>query len=115
MTDEPCAFEMKLSRYIQLGAADQEGIERLKADPKRFKCDVELIEEGRPSSKVLLIHEGWARSYKLLQNGTRTIVSFPIAGDFIGIRSTLLARADDSTAAVTDLVVSEWLWSISLA
>jgi CRP-like cAMP-binding protein len=37
---------------------------------------------------------GWACSYKLLPDGARQIISFPIAGDIVGLRSVLLRTAD---------------------
>ena len=41
-----------------------------------------------------------------MPNGSRQIISFPIAGDIIGLRSVLLRTADHSFSAITDAVVS---------
>lgn len=50
---------------------------------------------------------GWSTSFKSLSNGTRQIISFPIPGDCVGLRSVLLRTADHSFSALTDSVVSE--------
>jgi CRP-like cAMP-binding protein len=44
--------------------------------------------------------------FKLLASGSRQIISFPIAGDIVGLRSVLLRTADHSFSAITDAVVS---------
>jgi CRP-like cAMP-binding protein len=41
-----------------------------------------------------------------LTNGGRQIISFPIAGDCVGLRSVLLRTADHSFSALRDAVVS---------
>jgi len=46
-----------------------------------------------------------ACSFKLLPGG-RQIISFPIAGDVVGLRSVLLRTADHSFSALTDAVVN---------
>ena len=38
--------------------------------------------------------------------GGRQIISFPIAGDVVGLRSVLLRTADHSFSALTDAVVN---------
>ena len=53
-----------------------------------------------------MLHEGWSCSYKDLRNGSRQIISFPLAGDCVGLRSVLLRTADHSFTALTDSVVS---------
>ena len=49
---------------------------------------------------------GWACSYKLLPDGSRQIISFPIPGDIVGLRSILLRIADHSFSALTDATIN---------
>ena len=53
-----------------------------------------------------MVQSGWACSFKMLANGSRQIISFPIAGDCVGLRSVLLRTADHSFSALTDAEVS---------
>jgi CRP-like cAMP-binding protein len=64
-----------------------------------------LTEEGQVSQKVYVLRDGWACSYKDLANGNRQIISFPVPGDCVGVRSSLLKTADHTFAALTDVVV----------
>ena len=65
-----------------------------------------LTHEGQSGHKAFVLQSGWACSYKDLSNGKRQIISFPIAGDCVGLRSVLLQTADHSFSALTDAVVS---------
>ena len=78
-----------------------DAIEALKV--KRGK---QLTQEGQTGHKAFVLQAGWACSYKDLPNGGRQIISFPIAGDCVGLRSVLLRTADHSFSALTDAVVS---------
>ena len=66
----------------------------------------ELTHEGQSGHKAFILQRGWACSYKDLPNGTRQIISFPIAGDCVGLRTILLRTAAHSYSALTDAVVS---------
>jgi CRP-like cAMP-binding protein len=66
----------------------------------------QLTQEGQTGHKAFVLQAGWACSYKLLPDGGRQIISFPIAGDIVGLRSVLLRTADHSFSALTDAVVS---------
>ena len=49
----------------------------------------QLTREGQTDHKAFVLQEGWACSFKTLQDGGRQIISFPIAGDIV-LRSVLL-------------------------
>jgi CRP-like cAMP-binding protein len=63
-------------------------------------------QEGETGHKAFVLQAGWACSFKPLPNGSRQLISFPIAGDIVGLRSVLLRTADHSFSAITDSVVS---------
>jgi CRP-like cAMP-binding protein len=78
----------------------------IQAAPVRVKQGKQLTQEGQTGHKAFVLQSGWACSYKDLHKGTRQIISFPIAGDCVGLRSILLKTADHSFSALTDAVVS---------
>ena len=53
-----------------------------------------------------ILQAGWACSFKLLPDGGRQIIAFPLPGDCVGLRSALLRTSDHSFSALTDIVVS---------
>jgi CRP-like cAMP-binding protein len=64
------------------------------------------MQEGQTAHKAFILQSGWACCYKVLPEGQRQIISFPIAGDIVALRSILLRRADHSFSTLTDAVVS---------
>lgn len=72
-----------------------------------MKRGKQLVQEGQTGHKVFVLQAGWACSYKNLADGGRQIISFPIAGDCVGLRSVLLKAADHSFEALTDTFISE--------
>ncbi|MEQ1716778.1 MAG: Crp/Fnr family transcriptional regulator, partial [Hyphomicrobium sp.] len=48
----------------------------------------------------------WGCRSKVLTDGGRQVITFPLPGDCIGLRSVLLRAADHSVSAVTEMIVS---------
>ena len=78
----------------------------MQSKPLAVKRGKQLTQEGQTGHRAFVLQSGWACSYKDLANGQRQIISFPIAGDCVGLRSVLLRTADHSFSALTDAVVS---------
>ena len=96
----------KLNTFLPLTSKELEALAEMQAKPVAVKRGRLLTREGQTEHKAFILHAGWACSYKDLRNGNRQIISFPIAGDCVGLRSVLLRTADHSFAALTDAVVS---------
>jgi CRP-like cAMP-binding protein len=99
-------LEKKLQAFIPLRPREQQRLADIQSDPLSVRRGKRLTEEGQTGHKVFVLHAGWACSYKDLANGQRQVISFPIAGDFVGLRSALLRTADHSFSALTDAVVT---------
>ena len=67
----------------------------------------DLVRERQAGHHAYILKSGWACSYKLLPDGGRQVIDFPIPGDVIGVRSVLLRTSDHSFAALTDVAVAE--------
>ncbi len=96
----------KLSTFVALAPDELKCLADLQSNPLRVKRGRQLTQEGQTGHKVFVLQAGWACSYKLLPDGGRQIISFPIAGDVVGLRSVLLRTADHSFSALTDAVVN---------
>jgi CRP-like cAMP-binding protein len=96
----------KLSRFVPLSADELRCLADIQSAPIAVRRGKQLIDEGQTGQKAFVLQKGWGCSYKDLANGGRQIISFPIAGDCIGLRSLLLTTADHSVSALTDAVVS---------
>jgi CRP-like cAMP-binding protein len=82
-------------------------IGRLEERRRSITAGTELVHERQVGHHAYILKEGWACSYKLLPDGGRQVIDFPIPGDVVGLRSVLLRAADHSFAAVTDVAVAE--------
>lgn len=96
----------KLNTFVELTRDELDCLADLQARPANVERGKHLTQEGQTGHKVFVLHAGWACSYKLLPDGGRQIISFPIAGDIVGLRSALLRASDHSFIAITDIVVS---------
>jgi CRP-like cAMP-binding protein len=100
------ALARKLNAFLPLSPDELKGLAEIQSTPIPVKRGRQLTHEGQTGHKAFVLQAGWACSYKVLPNGTRQIISFPVPGDWVGLRSVLLRTADHSFSALTDAVVS---------
>ena len=96
----------KLTTFLPLTPTELKRLAEVQSKPLAVKRGKQLVHEGQTGHKALVLQAGWGCSYKDLPNGGRQIISFPIAGDCVGLRSVLLRTADHSFSALTDAMVS---------
>jgi CRP-like cAMP-binding protein len=98
----------RLEEYADLSPAGRQALEGLDRLPvQRIKAKRDLIRQGETPRHVYLICKGWACRYKILPDGIRQIVDFPIPGDLCDLNVYILSRMDHSIGAITDLEVVE--------
>lgn len=96
----------KLKTFARLSERDLACLAELQSEPIRVTRGKELTQEGQTGHVVYILQRGWACSFKLLPDGSRQIITFPVPGDCVGLRSALLRTSDHSFSALTDAVVS---------
>lgn len=96
----------KLKAFVELSESELACLAELQSVPVRVKRGKELVHEGQTGHTAYILQAGWACSYKLLPDGGRQIIAFPLPGDCVGLRSVLLRTSDHSFSALTDAVVS---------
>lgn len=97
----------KLNAFVALAPNELACVADLQSRRRRISALTELVHEGQTGHRAWILLDGWAYSYKLVPDGGRQIIGFPLPGDFMGLRSVLLRTSDHSFASVTDAVVSE--------
>ncbi len=100
------ALTRKLTAFIALSPEELSWIAELESKRTTIKRGREITEEGQSNHNAYVLQEGWAQTYKVMPDGGRQIIGFPIPGDCVGLRSVLLWTSDHSFSAVTDAVVS---------
>lgn len=96
----------KLDTFVRLSTLELACINELQATPIRVERGKELVHQGGEGHIAYILQSGWGCSFKLLPDGGRQIITFPIPGDCVGLRSVLLRTADHSFSALTDAIVS---------
>lgn len=96
----------KISTFVDLSDQELQYLSELQSTPIQVRKGREIVHEGQAGQSAYIIHDGWACSFKLLPDGGRQIITFPIPGDCVGLRSILLRTSDHSFSALTDSVVS---------
>ena len=95
----------KLSTFLVLSGDELKYLADMQSEPVKVKRGRQLTREGQTGHKAFVLQTGWASSYKDLPSGSRQIISFPIPGDCVGLRSVLLRTADHSVSVLTDAIV----------
>lgn len=104
----PCTSQLlarKLGTFMQLSPAETRCLAALQAKPVRVKAGRTLVREGESGHLAYILQAGWVCSFKLLPDGGRQIITFPLPGDCVGLRSVLLRTSDHSFSALTDVTV----------
>ena len=96
----------KIGAFVQLSDRELAHLARLESKRVRVARGRELVHEGQTGQVAYIIQAGWACSFKLLRDGGRQIIAFPVPGDCVGLRSMLLRTSDHSFSALTDATVS---------
>lgn len=97
------ALIRRLSFYADLGRADEKEIAELASERAEFERDTEIISAGGPMDRVLIVNEGWAMRYKLLNDGRRQVLNFLLPGDIFDLQVLVAAEADHSILSITEL------------
>ncbi len=100
------ALTKKLTAFIALSADELRLLAELQSKSFAVASGKEITEEGQTGHKAYVLQNGWAQTYKVMPDGGRQIIGFPIPGDCVGLRSVLLWTSDHSFSALTDAVVS---------
>lgn len=96
----------RLAVFAQLTAEEQAYLGELEASTVHINRGTEIACEGQDTQSVYIIQHGWTCEYKLLANGARQILGFPVPGDCIGVQNVLLETSRHSFQAVSDVRLS---------
>ena len=96
----------KIGAFVQLSKRELSYLADQQSKPKRLGRGKEIVSEGEAGQTAFIVEAGWACSFKLLPDGGRQIISFPVPGECVGLRSMLLRTSDHSLSAITDATVA---------
>lgn len=95
----------RLAPFLVLSDDEMATLAELPKSSRRISAGIELIKEDEDQQCFLLL-EGWVACYKLLENGGRQIINFPLPGDLVGVRSFLFQVPDYSVDTLTEVEIA---------
>lgn len=96
----------KLNTFVLLTERELFALAELQSVTIHVERGRELLHQGEPDQFAYVIQAGWGCSYKTLMDGGRQIITFPLPGDIVGLRSVLLRTSDHTLSVITDAIVS---------
>jgi CRP-like cAMP-binding protein len=96
-------FVARLSRFMQLSAADLRSLEHIIESERLVKKRQDLVVVGDGYRNLCFVRDGYAIRYKLLRSGKRQILNVILPGDVIGFPVSFFDRSIYSVVAVSDL------------
>lgn len=98
------ALVLRLNLRDHLSVEEQDALREAAGEIKQFTAGRDMVVQHSSPDYSLLLAQGVAARYNLLDDGGRQITTFHITGDFIDLHSFLLSRLDHGIAALTDAV-----------
>jgi len=96
----------KLSRLVTLAPAEIAVLRELQGSHRRIVRGREIVAEGRNYDGLLILIDGAALRYRVLNDGRRQVLNIVLPGDFIGYPGCFFENALYSIAALGDCIVS---------
>ena len=96
----PDRLTTKLNSFVSMTPRELEFLAELQSTPIRVEKGRELIRQGHRGEFAYILQAGWGCSFKVLQNGERQVITFPIPGDCVGLRSVLLRTSYELSDAL---------------
>ena len=78
-----------LKLFLEPTGDELELVQSLKRREQRLGVGKSLIHEGQTDAPLYTLLQGWAFRYKTLSDGRRQILSFLLAGDFVGVQQKM--------------------------
>jgi CRP-like cAMP-binding protein len=96
----------KLEREGVLSDEERQAILDLPVTIRQMRADNDVVRERDRPSQCCLVLDGWLYRYKIVEDGSRQIFAFHIAGDVPDLQSLHLRVMDHSLAALVQTTVA---------
>jgi CRP-like cAMP-binding protein len=98
---------VKLTSFMPLTKRERSTLAELLSPPVAIGRGQELLHQGDKGHVGYVMRSGWGCSFKVLHDGSRQVITFPVQGDCVGLRSALLKTSDHAFCCLTDAYVSK--------
>lgn len=105
MLDRDSCLVRNFKHYCALDETEAELLAALEKTPQTVSNAQMLWEENHPADTLCVLSEGWAYSYRSMDDGTRQILNIFLPGDIIGLSDFSPRRHLTSVAMLTEGVI----------
>ncbi len=91
-----------LPLFIEHNGDELALVQSLKRREVHLRAGETLIHEGQTDAPLFTLRSGWAFRYKTLSDGRRQILTFLLAGDFIGVQQKMGDASAHGVQTLTD-------------
>ena len=96
----------KLSRLVALSPAEMDLLRELQSGGRRIGRGREIVAEGRKYDALMILLDGAALRYRVLNDGRRQVLNIVLPGDLIGYPGCFFENALYTIAALGECTVS---------
>lgn len=97
------ALTRKLSGFFRPSEGTSEALVRLCSDVRTFAPRERIAETAERYAAVYLVRNGWALRSRILENGSRQIVSVAMPGDLLCLNAMIFEHSDFDIVAKTEV------------
>ena len=94
----------RLPLFLPHSTEELDLVQSLKRREVYVRAGETLIHEGQTDAPLYTLREGWAFRFKTLSDGRRQILTFLLAGDFIGVQQKMGDASAHGVITLTDAV-----------
>ncbi|TDX24804.1 CRP-like cAMP-binding protein [Modicisalibacter xianhensis] len=105
MSLQPSLIIRQFSQYCMLSTEDKEILLSLEQYPIRVSAGQTIWLEGAQPDQFFTVREGWAFSFRTLNDGSRQILKIYLPGDIIGMRDFSFSQRLAGVAMITNGVL----------
>lgn len=95
-------LERKFDGLVDMSESELQQLKQVQSTSSSFPSGKDVVETGEPVDTTLILLDGWAFRYKVIENGKRQIVSFLLPGDFINLYAALFEESGSSIRTLTE-------------
>ncbi|RXF70935.1 Crp/Fnr family transcriptional regulator [Hansschlegelia zhihuaiae] len=100
------ALSRKLSAFAPWTDDEARTLQMLGSRQRRMEAHQVIFYENDAVSDVFLIQRGWTCAYKILSDGARQIIYFPLPGDIVGFSNLVVGKATTSLECLSETIIS---------
>ncbi|GJD50048.1 Transcriptional activatory protein AadR [Methylobacterium crusticola] len=99
-------FIRKLSRRVRMSDADIEALSAATSKMLYYDADHDLTQEGSKPEFAYVILDGFACRYRIMQDGSRSILAYLVPGDGCDLHASILTQMVHSIGTLTPCTVA---------